>query len=249
MIDQTRSEVNFATVRNQIEISRNERDRSRLDLARTLELPPGQPLELTDSLGPAPLDLPRAPEDAVSFALEHRPDLQAERNRSEALEQSLRAIGREYLPSLGLRGGYTQSGPTFSTLKGTYIVQLGLELPLLDGLRRPNRQDEARARLDAQQLREHDLALQVETEARQALLDLASAEQQVALAGDRVRLAEQELSQAEQRFEAGVAGSIETTNAQGALFNARDALIQARAGYSTARVRAYRALGVVAQLQ
>jgi outer membrane protein TolC len=71
----------------------------------------------------------------------------------------------------------------------------------------------------------------------------------VTLAIDRVRLSEQELAQAQQRFDAGVAGSIETTNAQGALFTARNALIQARVGYATARVRTYRALGVVDQLQ
>jgi Outer membrane protein len=129
------------------------------------------------------------------------------------------------------------------------VVQLGISLPLLDGFKRPARQQEAQARVDAQKLRESDLRLEVETETRQALLDLTSAEQQVTLATDRVRLSEQELAQAQERFDAGVAGSIETTNAQGALFTARNALIQARVGYATARVRTYRALGVVDQLQ
>jgi outer membrane protein TolC len=71
----------------------------------------------------------------------------------------------------------------------------------------------------------------------------------VAIAQDRVRLAEQELSQAEERFRAGVAGSVETTNAQSAVISARDALIQARVGYGTARVSAYRALGVIDRLR
>jgi outer membrane protein len=90
---------------------------------------------------------------------------------------------------------------------------------------------------------------QVETEARQAVLDLASAQQQVAIAGDRLRLAEQELSQAEERFQSGVASSVETTNAQSSVIAARDALIQARVNYGTARVSAYRALGVIDQLK
>jgi outer membrane protein TolC len=128
-------------------------------------------------------------------------------------------------------------------------VQVGVSIPLLDGWRRPSRQDEQHARLDAPTLREKDVILQAETEVRQALLDLSSAEQQVAISLDRVRLAEQELGQAEQRFSAGVAGSIETTNAQGSLFTARDALIQSRVGYATARVRAYRALGIVDRIQ
>jgi outer membrane protein len=248
-IDRTRSEVNFATVRTQLEVARNERDRARLDLARVLELPPSRPIVLADTLGPSTLTVPRDRDEAVAFALAHRADLLAEQRRTKSVETSLRAIGQEYVPSLVAGAGFTESGQTFGGLDNTYIVQLGLSLPLLDGWRRPKRQQEATARLDAQKLRESDLRLQVETETRQALLDLTSAEQQVTLAVDRVRLAEQELSQAQQRFEAGVAGSIETTNAQGALFTARNALIQARVSYATARVRTYRALGVVDQLQ
>jgi outer membrane protein TolC len=80
------------------------------------------------------------------------------------------------------------------------------------------------------------------------VLDLSSAEQQVAIARERVGLAERELQEAEQRFRAGVAGSVETTNAQSAVIAARDALIQARVNYGTARVSAYRALGVIDQL-
>jgi len=71
----------------------------------------------------------------------------------------------------------------------------------------------------------------------------------VAIAGDRLRLAEQELSQAQGRFQSGVASSVETTNAQSSVIAARDALIQARVNYGTARVSAYRALGVIDQLK
>ena len=70
----------------------------------------------------------------------------------------------------------------------------------------------------------------------------------MAIAQDRLRLAEQELAQAQERFQAGVAGSVETTNAQGSVIAARDAVIQARVGFGTARVGAYRALGVIDQL-
>jgi outer membrane protein TolC len=123
-----------------------------------------------------------------------------------------------------------------------------VSVPILDGLRRQNRSKEEQARLEIQEIREHNLADQIETEARQAVLDLASAEQQVAIADERVKLAHRELSEAQQRFTAGVAGSVETTNAQSSVIAAQDALIQARVSYGTARVTAYRALGVIEQL-
>jgi outer membrane protein TolC len=147
-----------------------------------------------------------------------------------------------------LSGQYQQSGQKTSTLEGSYNVQLQLTVPILDGFRRQNRVKEQSLRLQIQEIRERDLVNQVETEARQSVLDLASAQQQVAIAADRLRLAEQELAQAQQRFQAGVAGSVETTNAQSSVIAARDALIQARVNFGTARVSAYRALGVIDQM-
>jgi outer membrane protein len=247
-IDATRSEVSFAAVRSQLEIARNGENRARLDLIRALDLPSGTRLELADSLGLAPFNIPLQPDQAATFAREHRAELAAERARTEAARRSLRAIRYEYLPSLSVNGAYVESGREAGNLAGTYNLQLLLSAPILDGFRRQSRSREQSARLQIQQIRERDLTNEVETEARQAVLDLSSAEQQVAIARDRVRLAERELREAEERFRAGVAGSVETTNAQSAVIAARDALIQARVNYGTARVSAYRALGVIDQL-
>ena len=247
-IDATRSEVSFAAVRTQLEVARNSADRSRLDLLRTLDLPAGSRIALADSLGLGALDLPLDPDQAGAFAREHRAELAAERARTTAARRQLGAIRAEYLPSLALNGAYQQTGRETGDLAGTYNVQLQLTVPILDGFRRQSRVQEQDLRLQIQQIRERDLGNQVETEARASVLDLASAQQQVAIAGDRLRLAEQELAQAQQRFQAGVAGSVETTNAQSSVIAARDAVIQARVNYGTARVGAYRALGVIDQL-
>ncbi|MGE5686063.1 MAG: TolC family protein [Gemmatimonadota bacterium] len=248
-IDATRSEVSFAAVRTDLELARNAVDRTRLDLLRALDLPPGSTVELADSLGLGAVDLPLDPDSAGRFAREHRAELAAERKRTEAMRRTLAAIRAENLPNVGLSGYYQQSGTAMDGLDGTYQVLVGVNIPILDGFRRQIRGREQRVRLDAQLVRERDLGDQIETEARQAVLDAASARQQVAIAEDRLRLAEQELAQAEERFRAGVAGSVETTNAQSAVIAGRDALIQARVNYSTARVRAYRALGIIDQLQ
>ncbi|MEO7986406.1 MAG: TolC family protein [Gemmatimonadales bacterium] len=248
-IDATRSEVSFAAVRTQLEVARNAADRAQLDLLRTLDLPPSSRLTLSDSLGLDSLDIPLEPDAAASFAREHRAELAAERARTGAVERNLKAVKYENLPSLGLSGSYQQTGQRAGDLAGSYSVQLGLSVPILDGLRRQSRAKEENERLAVQRIRERDLGNQVETEARQSVLDLASARQQVAIADDRLKLAETELAQAGERFQSGVAGSVETTTAQSSVIAARDALIQARLNYGTARVSAYRALGVIDQLQ
>lgn len=248
-IDATRSEVGVATVRTQLEVARNARDRARLDLLRALDAPADSPIELTDSLTGGDITVPTAAAEAVAFARSHRLELAAEHARSQAAERNLRAIHLEALPSLALSGYYQETGQKFSTLAGTYLIQLGLDVPIFDGLRRGSRASEQSMRVQAQELRERDLGNAIETEVRQALLDLASARQQVELAGTRVRLAEQELAQALERFRAGVAGTVETTTAQSSVISARDALIQAHAAYGTARVALYRALGILADMR
>jgi outer membrane protein len=248
-IDATRSEVSFAAVRTQLEVARNSADRARLDLVRSLDLPSGTRLQLADSLGLIALGIPLAPNEAADYAREHRAELAAEHARTEAARRTLRSIVYENLPSLSFNGAYTESGQETGTLVGSYNLQLLLSVPILDGFRRQNRSKEQRARLEIQEVREQDLVNQVETEARQAVLDLASAKQQVGIANERVRLADRELDEARERFRAGVAGSVETTNAQSSVIAAHDALIQARVSYGTARVTAYRALGAIDQLQ
>ena len=249
VIDETRSSVNFAAVKSQLVIARNERDRARLELARVLELTSAESLILADSLGMPTLDLPRDPAAAVAFAIEHRAETAAEQRRTTAMTKSLKAIRYENLPNLSVGAQAIGSGRESDNIAFSYNYGVQLSVPILDGWKRPMRYKEQEARLEAQRVHEQDVALQVEVEARQALLDLASAEQEVAVATERLQLAEQELAQAEERFRAGVAGSVETTNAQGSVFTGRNALIQAKVNYGTARVAAYRALGVLNQLQ
>lgn len=251
-IDATRSEVSFAEVRTQLEIARNTADRSRLDLLRALDYPAGATLRLSDSLQSLQqyaLPFPTTPDSAVEYAMAHRAELAAERARTASQQRTLRSIKAENLPSVALSGGYTESGRQTSTLRGTYNVMLGISIPVLDGFRRQTRAQEQEALVEVQQSRERDVQHQIETEVREALIDVASALQQSSIAADRVRLAETELTQAQQRFEQGVAGSVETTQAQSAVIAARDAWIQARLAHATARLAAYRALGVLDQIR
>lgn len=244
-IDVTRNEVNLQAVRTQLVITRNQYARARLDLARALSIPPETPLVLADSLGQEDNRLPTSQDSAVAFAKDHRPEVLAEQRRTEAVRLSRRAIGQENLPSAGIAGQVQESGQQIDGLAASWFVQVGVSIPIFDGLRRQKRRDEVSARYDAQKLREYDVTQQVDAEARQVVLDLTAARDEYQVAVQRLRLAELELQQADERVSAGVAGSVETTNAQRNLVGARDALIQARVSLDIARVNSYRALGII----
>lgn len=247
-IDVTRAEVNSASVQTQLLVARNALNRAKLDLAQTLDFPADTALALADSLGGGELTIPLGPDSAVSYALAHRPEAAAERERSRVALLSRRATLWESLPSLGLFGNYQYAGVATDQMNGSYAVGIRVSVPVFDGFRRQRQYAEAGARVDAQALREHALLQQVEIDARSAVLDLQSARDQMTFAQQRLALAQQELSQAEERFKAGVAGSVETSNAEVGLIQARDGYIQAKVNFATARLRTYRALGALDEM-
>lgn len=83
---------------------------------------------------------------------------------------------------------------------------------------------------------------------RTAILDLATARDQVEAARERLRLAQQEYAQAHERFSAGVAGNADVVTASLALNAARNLNIDALASYQSARVELARAQGTATAL-
>ncbi|HEY4320165.1 MAG TPA: TolC family protein [Gemmatimonadales bacterium] len=248
-IDRTRSETQAAAVRTQIAVARNQLARARLDLARAVDLPAAVPVQIDSTAAFVSDSMPSDLEAAIALARSKRLDLAAELQRQAVLQRGLQAIRNEFIPTVGASGYAQTSGTDLSDdMRGTWNIGVALSWSIFDGYRRKRREDEQRVRLDAEGLRLHDLEAQIDVEVREAALDVASSHDQVVLAGDRVRLAEEELSEARERFQAGVAGSVETTNAQAELSAARDVLIQARLSAGAAQVSAARALGLLDQV-
>lgn len=248
-IDVTRAEVNSAAIRGQLVAARNTRAQARLELARALFLPADTTLILADTLTTDIDDLPADGAAAVAFAFAHRPEMAAERERTRSVALQRSAITWENLPSVAGFGQVNEAGKTLDSLHYSWSFGVMVSVPIFDGFRRQRHAQEQSARSEAQTLRERDLRNQVEIEARSALLDLASAREGVQVAAERLGLAEQELRQSEERFRAGAAGSVETSQAQLGLFAARDASIQSKVNLGSAKVRAYRALGALDQLK
>ncbi|HTP34673.1 MAG TPA: TolC family protein, partial [Candidatus Acidoferrales bacterium] len=87
----------------------------------------------------------------------------------------------------------------------------------------------------------------IETEVRDAFLDLRSTTDQVAVARDNLGLANQTLNQARDRFSSGVTDNIEVVQAQGSVATANDNLISALYANGLARVSLARAMGLAQQ--
>jgi outer membrane protein TolC len=249
-LDVTRAESQLAGVKAQLIAARNDEARSRLTLARALNLPLDTPLELTDSLSNVGM-LPDAAnvDQAVEVAVRERPDVRALDEQMHAAQMQTRAIRAERLPTLNAFGDDGAIGLRLNKMLITYTWGIELSLPVFDGSRRSGRISEQEAAMRELQVRELDLRQQVAADVRGAVLDLSSARQAVDAARERVRLAEQEVSQARDRFSAGVSGNADVITASLTLNASRTQLIDAETAFQSARVALARAEGRAGSLQ
>jgi outer membrane protein TolC len=245
-IDVTRAQTQLVAAQGALVVARNELERARIDLARSLGLPPDTPIELTDTLAAAlPVaDLPAGRDSLVALALARRPDLQSARSRGLAARRAASAISAERLPRLDLTADYGAIGLAPLDAIATRQVAVQVTVPILDGFRRESRHAEQEAVVRESDIRVEDLRRQIAAEVDAARLDLASAAEQQTIARVRLALAQAELDQARERFKAGVVGNIEVIQAQSSLVRARDTDIDARFAAAAARVALARAVGV-----
>jgi len=241
-IEVTRAKVQLANDRQHLLVAENTRRSAHLELLRVMGTPLETEVRLTDKLGYVPVDAVTL-EQAKAQALESRPDLKAQLEREENARLSASAVKMERMPSLAAFGDYGASGSTLDNSLPTRTYGISLKVPLFDGGRRDARRTEAASQYRSERVRTSDLRQQIELDVRLALDALRSAEDQVQVAKDGLDLAGSELTQARRRYDAGVANSLEVTDAQTRLERARDNQTQALYNYNVARIDLAQAMG------
>jgi outer membrane protein TolC len=248
-LDVTRAQAQLASTRAGLINSRAARDRTLIALARALNIPPRTPLVLTDSLGGMDTSAVTTDEAAATErALQHRPDLLQAQARIAAAQQAVSAVRAEYLPTVSLVGDDGINGLSVHHMLNTYEYGVQVSVPILDGFRRSGRIQEQQGLVQEAQVEQRDIQQQAAADVSTAILDLHSGEQQVQATREQLRLAEQEVSQARERFRAGVAGNADVITALLQLTTARTSVIDAQTNFQTARVALARAQGVVTTL-
>ncbi len=249
-LDVTRAQAQLATTRAGLIAARVARDRARLELTRSLGLPPDAPVDVAQTLESIPLGNDTVDvEKAVQAALSNRADIKADEVRLEAAQIGLKAIQAERKPTIGLVADDGLLGLNPAHLLPTYTWGVQLTVPVFDGRKREARTQEQESVIKELTLRQRDTRMQAVTDVRGAVLDLQGAREQVDAARERLRLAEQELSQARERFRTGVSGNADVVTAALALTSSRTLLIDALTSYHTARVVFARSQGALLSIQ
>jgi outer membrane protein len=234
-LDVTRADVQLANDNQHLVVAENDRRRAGLQLLRAMGLKMDVEVVLTDKLDYKPTDIGTL-EAALADAHKTRAELIAQRQREHAANLNYGSVRAERLPSVNASANYGSIGSVITNAAATYLYSVSVRVPLWDGGRRDARRAESLSEYRQEQTRTRDLEQQVELDVRLAFDSIHSAAVEVETAQGGVALSEQELAQARRRYQAGVAYSLEVTDAQTRLDRARDNLINALYDYNVARI-------------
>ena len=240
-VDTLRAQVELANERQSLLVARNQQKQALLALARTLGMNPGTPLELAEPLQFQPISRPEA-ESALRSAMLARSDYMSLASQRLSLTEQQGASHARYYPKFSINGSYGGLGRSIAGIKGVGVLQATLDFTLFDRDRNGEAQEVA-ARLRRVDDQIADLRRGIDQDIREALLNLESAEEQVAVAQEGRELAQRELDLAQDRFQSGVTNNVEVITAQDELARAQENYILAVSGHMDARFALSRAVG------
>ena len=233
-IDTLRANVELQNEKQRLIEAENDRDASLFGLSKLLNLDPRQKIDLADSL--AFFDTPQPDVDSsIDSALATREEWKSIVAQEKSAKLDKQSSQYQRLPSLSFDGNWAYLGTSTSNGIPTYQYQASFNMPLFTSGR--IHAEVVKADLELQKLEQQkdDIRNQIALDVKTSLLNLNSARTEVQVANLGVQLSQQEVDQARDRFQAGVANNIEVISAQDSLSRANDNQIAALYRFNQAR--------------
>ena len=247
-IEVTRQRVQLANEKQRLLFAQNEQARrARLQLLKAMNLRLDTEIALTDQLTYIPVDATLL-QQAKASALEARRDYKAQLERQDNARLAASGVKMERLPSLATFANYGSIGSGSNSALPTREYGISLRVPIFDGGRREGKRAESESQFRQERIRSGDLKDQIDLDVRLAVDALQSAEEEVKVAAEGLTLAENEVAQARRRVDAGVAISLEVTDAQTRLSRARDNQTTALFHHAQARIDLGQATGTLRRM-
>lgn len=244
-IDVLRADVELQAVRQRQIQARNDLSRQKLNLARAIGLPLAQEFTLSDSLPGGATPAIRM-EESLSAAYANRADARAADARMRAAKEAVLGAQSQNLPTVKVDANYGANGRQPGNTHGSYTVAGTVQFPIFNAKTRSDI-SEKEALLHQRQAEIDSLHGRIELEVRSAVLELQSSEEQYKAAQSGLNLVRQQLTQAQDRFAAGIANNLEVVQAQEALAVADENLIRSLYSLNAARAAFAHAMGTTEQ--
>ncbi len=241
-LDVLRAQVDYQNADQQLIQARNTLEKDKLALARAIGLPLDQKFRASDA-APYTAATPTTPEQAFSEAVKTRRDLAGLAERVQGAESQKKAAIAQQYPKIDFNGDFGTLGNTLGHNHGTYTATGEVSAPILQIAKTRGDTEVADANLQQQRARYSDQVQQVNADVRDALLDIETAAKLVEATRSNVDLANEALSEAQQRFRSGVTDNLAVSDAQAQTQQANDQYISALYQHNVAKLSLARAVG------
>lgn len=188
-------------------------------------------LESLDQVEPVQtsLELPEWGIDAVRrYAQTTRPDVVASSLQVALAQTRIKLAKAEYYPSISASAGYNWNDQTFPPQNTSYNVGVFLSVPLINEPALSAAVGQAEANYDAAVERFRNSEITATQEAATSYYSLQEALGRESAAGEALRAAQENYRLASERYKVGVGNSLEVSQAQRQLVEAKTQELQAR---------------------
>lgn len=242
--------VELANAESLLVRSRNDLKSSFADLNRTMGIQGSEDYTLEDLA--IDVRIQRELGDLISDSLAH-PELKRAKEQTASAEARKRAMKSQYLPTVSAiaSGGYYDTfDPSRNVATGGWWAAGGLvSMPIFTGGLIENQVKEAAAQQAAATAQSLNIEQALTQQVTNAYLDTVTFAQQIKLAEEQVKTAQEALSLAKQRYKLGLGSVVEVTQSEVAVTMAQTKLAEAQYDYKIAEVTLAYAAGGSAQLQ
>jgi outer membrane protein TolC len=242
LLDELRARVDYQSLEQQLIVAQNGLEKDKLALARAIGLPLAQKYNLTDTAPYAPFDQIDV-DAAIREAHANRKDLAAMVEQTKAQEQQRKAATADRYPKVDIAADYGDIGVNVRHSHGTGDASGTLSAPLFKEFGLRGEAQVAQSQLNTDRAQLSDLNAQVDADVRDALLDIASAQQQVEVSRSNVDLANEALSEAQQRYANGVSDNLAVSQAEQSVAQASDQYVASLYRHNVAKLSLARSLG------
>jgi outer membrane protein len=241
-IDTLRANVELQNERQRLIEAQTQFQTSLYGLAQLLNADPKREIELTDQVSFFATPAIQV-DQSLEAAYANRPEMKALAHAERQVELQKQQAAESRYPTLSFEGYWSEQGLTPATAVPAYIYSFTLNVPLFTGGRIGAQRARADLELRKVSQQEQEQRNQIALQVRTAIAQMAAARSEVDVANQAVGLANEEVTQARDRFQAGVANNIEVISAQDALARANDNQIVALYRYNQSRADLARATG------
>jgi outer membrane protein TolC len=183
-------------------------------------------------------------EKFLQLAVQNRPELDKMTKQILVQQANIQMTRSAYFPTLSLDGNYNFAGETVSDLSSASYLGVSLNFPLFSGLARPARLKQEKLALQNLTQQQESLRQQISIEVWNAHLQAKEATERITNSRIFYENALENRNIAEGEYREGVGSMLDVIDAQTALVNSEQTLIEALADYKIALATLDRAVGI-----